>query len=67
MAAIVGVLAARPADEADAARAKPLSWMFHRGPGVAAVAADPAASHLLDGTQPIILRKPGNRLMIPTG
>jgi hypothetical protein len=67
MAAMACVLAAQPADEAGAASARPLRWMFHRGPGVAAVAADPAASRLLDGTQPIILRKPGDGLIIPTG
>jgi hypothetical protein len=50
---------------ARAAVARPIRWMFHRGPGVAAVAADPKAARLLDNTQPYILRKPGDRLVIP--
>lgn len=48
-----------------AAMAKPIRWMFHRGPGVAAVAADALAARLLDNAQPYILRKPGDRLVIP--
>jgi hypothetical protein len=45
--------------------AKPVRWMFHRGPGLAAVAADPRASRVLDGTQPYILKKGGDRFVIP--
>ncbi len=44
---------------------KPLRWMFHRGPGVAAVAADDEASHLLDNTRPYVLRKARDLFVIP--
>ena len=50
---------------AQAAMAKPIRWMFHRGPGVAAVAADSMAARLLENAQPYILRKPGDKLVIP--
>jgi hypothetical protein len=63
MAAASGLLSG--ASRAGAAVGKPIRWMFHRGPGVAAIAADPEASGLLDNTQPYILRKPGDRLDIP--
>jgi len=39
--------------------------MFHRGPGVKAVTADPEASRLLDHTRPYVLRKAGDPLVIP--
>jgi hypothetical protein len=48
-----------------AAMDKPLRWMFHRGPGVAAVAADDKASHLLDNTRPYVLRKSHDLFVIP--
>jgi hypothetical protein len=59
------LLAAAVGSGAQASVTKPMRWMFHRGPGVAAVAADPDAARLLDNTQPYILRKPGDRLVIP--
>jgi hypothetical protein len=65
MAAAPVLLAAAVGGGARASVAKPIRWMFHRGPGVAAVAADPGAARLLDNTQPYILRKPGDRLVIP--
>lgn len=65
MAAAPVLLAAAAGSGARASVPKPIRWMFHRGPGVAAVAADPGAARLLDSTQPYILRKPGDRLVIP--
>jgi hypothetical protein len=59
------LLAAAVGSGARAGVAKPIRWMFHRGPGVAAVAAAPGVARLLDNTQPYILRKPGDRLVIP--
>jgi hypothetical protein len=58
-------LAAAIGGGARASVAKPIRWMFHRGPGVAAVAADPVVARLLDNTHPYILRKPGDRLVMP--
>ena len=65
---VIFALALVSAVSSELARAtvpKPIRWMFHRGPGVAAVAADPEASRLLANTRPYILRKPGDGFVIP--
>jgi len=59
------LVSAAPGNSARAAVRKPIRWMFHRGPGVAAVAADRVAARLLDSTQPYILKKTGDRFVIP--
>src|SRR5215469_9894195 len=62
---VSGLVSALTSDRARAAERKPLLWMFHRGPGVAAVAADAEASRFLDNTRPYVLRKRGDAFVIP--
>jgi hypothetical protein len=59
------LVSAASADRARAAVPKQIRWMFHRGPGVAAMADDPVVARLLDGTRPYILKKAGDRFAIP--
>ena len=56
---VSGLVSALTSDHVHAAERKPLLWMFHRGPGVAAVAADAEASRFLDDTRPYVLKKRG--------
>jgi hypothetical protein len=62
---VSGLVSALTSDHVHAAECKPLLWMFHRGPGVAAVAADAEASRFLDDTRPYVLKKRGDAFVIP--
>ena len=64
-AALSSLATALASGRARAAEPKPVRWMFHRGPGVAAGAADAGASRALANTAPYILRKPGDNLVVP--
>ena len=50
----IGAMVSFSIDEAGAAETKPIRWLFN-GPGVAAMAADPEASRLLDGGEPFVM------------
>jgi len=62
---VSGLVSALTTDHVHAAERKTLLWMFHRGPGVAAVAADAEASRFLDDTRPYVLKKRGDAFVIP--
>jgi hypothetical protein len=51
---VLGVMFSISSGRAYEMTRKPLHWLFH-GPGIAAIAADPDASRLLDNTQPFIM------------
>ena len=51
---VLGLMSAVSIDHAQANVHKPIRWLFN-GPGVAAIAADPEASRLLDNTRPFVM------------
>jgi hypothetical protein len=55
--AALGTMSAISINRAHAAVRKPIRWLLN-GPGVAALAADAAASHLLDNTAPFVMMGP---------
>jgi hypothetical protein len=59
-----GMMSAASTDRAHAAAAKPIRWLFH-WPGVAAIATDPEASHVVENTRPFVIMR-SNGFLIPS-